>query len=243
MTDHPWVLSRITLRRDAAAAALAPILLPGGRHSPMPLAIGHRLMWSLFTDGPERERDFLWREVEPGRFITLSAREPRRESDLFAVDEPKPMDVTWRAGQRLAFSLRANPTVARRGGAGRRGARHDVVMDALKAVERGRGRREARPDLERDQGLAWLNARAERCGFALETDAKGRPCTRVDGYRQHVIDRRKGRRAILSSLDFDGLLRITDPQTFAAALRQGIGSGKAFGCGLLLVRPAPLAAE
>lgn len=243
MTDHPWVLSRITLRHDAAAAALAPILLPGGRHSPTPPAIGHRLMWSLFADRPERERDFLWREIEPGRFITLSAREPRRESDLFTVDRPKPLDVAWRAGQRLAFSLRANPTVARRGGEGRRGARHDVVMDALKAVDRGQDRRTARPDLERDQGLAWLNARAERCGFTLETDAEGGPCTRVDGYRQHVIERRKGRRAVLSSLDFDGLLRITDPRAFAAALRRGIGPAKAFGFGLLLVKPAPLAAE
>ncbi|MBK5911020.1 type I-E CRISPR-associated protein Cas6/Cse3/CasE [Rhodothalassium salexigens] len=243
MTDHPWFLSRMTLRHDAAAAALAPILLPGGRHSPTPLAIGHRLMWSLFADGPERDREFLWREIEPGRFLTLSAREPRRQSDLFTVDEPKPLDVTWRNEQRLAFSLRANPTVARRTGEGRRGKRHDVVMDALRAIERGKDRRTARPKLERERGLAWLSARAERCGFALETDASGTPCTRVDGYRQHVIERRGRRRAVLSSLDFEGLLRITDPQAFAAALRHGIGPAKAFGCGLLLVRPAPLAAE
>ncbi|MBB4210858.1 CRISPR-associated Cse3 family protein [Rhodothalassium salexigens DSM 2132] len=243
MTDHPWVLSRITLRRDATAAALAPILLPDGRHSPTPLAIGHRLIWSLFADQPERDRDFLWREIEPGRFITFSARAPRRASDLVTVDEPKLLDVTWRTGQRLAFSLRANPTVARRDGKGRRGKRHDVIMDALRPIERGKDRRTARPNLERERGLAWLSARAERCGFALETDVNGTPCTQVDGYRQHVIKRRKGRRAVLSSLDFDGLLRITAPQVFAAALCQGVGPAKAFGCGLLLVRPAPLAAE
>ncbi|SDH67917.1 type I-E CRISPR-associated protein Cas6/Cse3/CasE [Roseospirillum parvum] len=239
-SDRPWLLTRVTLKRDAAAAALAPILLPGGRDAPMPLATGHRLMWSLFADAPERRRDFLWREIEPGRFLTYSARPPSHHGDLFHIDEPKPLDVPWRVGQRLAFSLRANPTVARRRGDGSRASRRrDVVMEGLYPLDSGAARRDARAGLERTQGLDWLTARAESRGFALDRATDGTPRVTVDGYRRHRVGRRGGGQAVLSSLDFDGLLTITDPAAFAAALRQGIGPAKAFGFGLLLVRPAP----
>jgi len=40
-------LSRLTLSRAPSAAAL-------DAH--------HRLLWSLFSDDPDRRRDFLWRE-------------------------------------------------------------------------------------------------------------------------------------------------------------------------------------
>ncbi|MEA2080768.1 MAG: type I-E CRISPR-associated protein Cas6/Cse3/CasE [Pseudomonadota bacterium] len=47
-----------------------------------------------------------------------------------------------------------------------------------------------------------------------------------------------GKEINFSTLDYSGLLTVTDPELFKAALFQGIGPAKAFGCGLLLVRPA-----
>ena len=41
-----------------------------------------------------------------------------------------------------------------------------------------------------------------------------------------------------STVDFQGLLQITDPQRFKAMLFKGLGPSKAFGCGLMLVRRA-----
>jgi CRISPR system Cascade subunit CasE len=52
-------LSRARLRRDAPVAALARLLVPEAA-SAFPAA-AHHLVWSLFADGPERRRDFLWR--------------------------------------------------------------------------------------------------------------------------------------------------------------------------------------
>ena len=57
----------------------------------------------------------------------------------------------------------------------------------------------------------------------------------IDGYTQH---REKGGELRYSTLDFSGTLTVTAPDAFKVALRQGVGRAKAFGCGLLLIRPA-----
>lgn len=55
-------LSRLSLRRDASLAALAPLLVPAD--SGAQTGIAHRLIWAAFADDPKRERDFLWRQDE-----------------------------------------------------------------------------------------------------------------------------------------------------------------------------------
>jgi CRISPR system Cascade subunit CasE len=42
----------------------------------------------------------------------------------------------------------------------------------------------------------------------------------------------------LLAVRFDGLLQVADPARLQAALRQGIGSGKGLGFGLLSLAPA-----
>ncbi|MBE0437199.1 MAG: type I-E CRISPR-associated protein Cas6/Cse3/CasE, partial [Methylomicrobium sp.] len=62
---------------------------------------------------------------------------------------------------------------------------------------------------------------------------------RVDGYRQHRFLKRKGNKQVsLSTLEFNGLLTVTDPNLFIKTLYTGIGPAKGFGCGLMLVRRA-----
>jgi CRISPR system Cascade subunit CasE len=39
-------------------------------------------------------------------------------------------------------------------------------------------------------------------------------------------------------LDFEGVLEVTDPVRFLAALANGFGRARAFGCGLMLIRRA-----
>lgn len=41
-----------------------------------------------------------------------------------------------------------------------------------------------------------------------------------------------------ASVLFEGLLRVTNPDAFRSALEMGIGSGKAYGFGLLSIAPA-----
>jgi CRISPR system Cascade subunit CasE len=188
----------------------------------------HHLVWSLFADGPERRRDFLWREEAPGRFMTLSRRPPVNIEGLFELDS-QPFAPVLSPGDRLGFTLRANPVVARATAAGQRGKRHDVVMDVLKSVEPGQ-RAEARPDAVLSAGRAWLARQGAAHGFEPEG------LIAVDGYDRVVIPRETGKPAVFGVLDIGGVLTVRDPARFLAAQEAGFGRARAFGCGLMLIR-------
>jgi CRISPR system Cascade subunit CasE len=223
-------LSRVALRRDGSAAALARLLVPDGGAAPRSAA-GHHLLWSLFADTRDRKRDFLWREEGPGRFLTLSARAPVDGHGLFQLDS-KPFEPALRAGDRLRFALRANPVVALSGARGQRGRRADVVMQRLHEVPPGE-RAAAREVVIPEAGRAWLAKQGERHGFAPERDVG------VDGYETIRLPRPGGKPVQYGVLDFDGVLVVRDPAAFLAQLAEGFGRARAFGCGLMLIRRAP----
>ena len=224
-------LSRARLKRDASAAALAPLLLGGAGRGGQTRQPGHHLVWSLFADDPNRRRDFLWRETDAGVFLILSMRQPEDQHGLFEIAAPKPFAPALEPGDRLAFSLRANPVVRRRVPSARRSVKHDVVMDALRS--RAPGLRAAhRLATVRDQGIAWLGRQADRSGFTIHAGD-----VRVDGYDQRRIARKGSAPAMsYSTLDFEGVLTVTDPTILLPAIARGFGAAKAYGCGLLLIR-------
>ena len=232
----PLFLSRARLRRDAPVAALARLLVPPDSAARM--ASAHHLVWSLFADGADRRRDFLWREERPGSFLTLSARPPADPHGLFDLDDPKPFAPNLVPGDRLAFTLRANPVVARPDTPGKRGKRHDVVMDALHGVPSG-ARAEARPDIIVAAGSAWLARQGGAHGFVADDRLN------VDGYETVRLARDRpdrGERPApirFGMLDIGGVLTVRDADRFLAALAAGFGRSRAFGCGLMLIRRAP----
>ena len=62
------------------------------------------------------------------------------------------------------------------------------------------------------------------------------PTTRVT--RSEVVNfKRESSVVTLRIAGFDGILEVTDAEAFRAALRQGIGPARAYGCGLLTVAP------
>jgi CRISPR system Cascade subunit CasE len=90
------------------------------------------------------------------------------------------------------------------------------------------------------QAVRWSARR--RCGFTLPpagdpSDENAPPDgLRVDGYRVLRPPRpRKAGQMRIGVLDFDGVLTVTDPQRFLAALAAGFGRAKAYGCGLMLI--------
>jgi CRISPR system Cascade subunit CasE len=245
-------LSRVCLKRDAPVAAIVPVLLPD--RDDERISNGHRLIWSLFTaEDDRRPRDFLWREDANGWFYILSRRPPPDDHPLFDVDPPKSFAPMIKPGDRLRFSLRANPTVSRpldgfrtqrRDPAlkpSRKTAHHDIVMHAIHALP-DHARAVTRRGAIQAIGRAWLESQGSRHGFELPpasapTDMDALPDSlRVDGYRVLRPPRpRKAGQMRIGVLDFDGVLTVSDPQKFLAGLAAGFGRAKAYGCGLMLI--------
>jgi CRISPR system Cascade subunit CasE len=229
--------TRARVRRQVPAAALRELLLPtdDGRRA----GAGHRLVWTLFADRPDRERDFLWREADAGQFYVLSRRAPIDQHALFELDPPKQFAPVLSVGDRLMFSLRANATVAKGGGPGVRGKPCDVVMDAIREVAPG-ARATERAKQVQLAGQRWLRAQGTRSGFSLElgeTQGGSAPSVQVTSYRTLRVDH-AGPTARIGVLDFEGTLTVTEPELFLEALSRGFGRAKAFGCGLMMIRRA-----
>lgn len=223
-----FYFSRVQLKRDITVRTLTPLLLGQG-HSTHP---GHHLVWSLFADEPDRQRDFLWREMTSGMFFILSARLPKDRHGLFDVSPPKMFDPQLVEGDALQFSLRANPVVRKRNPSGERSKKHDIVMDALHGL--GEGQRAAsRLSAVQEHGFAWLRRQGDRTGFSVAPSM-----VRVDGYEQHRVARKGARAMSFSTLDFEGRLTVVTPGPFLKGIARGFGSARAYGCGLMLIRRA-----
>ena len=225
-------LSRLTLKRTAPTAALMPLLDP-----PEPgqaVDAHHRLMWSVFSDGAARERDFLWRSDGQGRFLTLSARTPA-PSDLFQPHETKAFEPRLNVGDRLQFKLRVNATkdraTASRGPKSRRRDRRvDIVMDRLyREAAPSAGRPELRDRIAEAAASEWMTRQGADRGFRRITTA-------VESYSTVNLGRRRRQSATLGILDLLGAIEVTCPDLFVQALARGFGRAKAWGCGLMLIR-------
>jgi CRISPR system Cascade subunit CasE len=194
----------------------------------------HRLIWSAFAGDPAARRDFLWRDMGRGVFLVLSPRPPG-ESAFFEPPGVTEFTPDLRAGDRLAFTLRANATrtvkTDRITASGKRERAHrDVVMEALKPVARD-DRAELRHALAQEAATRWLEGQGARAGFGLIEAAAA-------AYRVVEPPGRGARRPRFGVIDLEGLIRIAEPEAFLARLAQGFGRAKAFGCGLMLIRRA-----
>jgi CRISPR system Cascade subunit CasE len=174
----------------------------------------------LFRLEPERPR---------GRTVLLvqSEAEPEwdRVFDRFFGEriwaEVKELRLALAPEQRLRFRLRANPTVRKRF--------PDLAGKSLRIGIYGDNETTAEEKLR-----AWLDRKLDQAG-AVSNDYRVIDEGRVCGWASHGGVRR---RLEFQSVLFEGTLIARDPQTLQGAIRQGIGSGKGFGFGLLSLAPA-----
>lgn len=190
----------------------------------------HQALWALYSDGPQRTRDFLFRELDPTTYLCLSAREPMDAKGIWRM-AVKPFAPRLATGDRLYVSLRANAVVKRRT-ANDRQIRFDIVQDArMRFKERGEVA-PPRAALAQECGVGWLLARQEAMGLCFEEQSLV-----VESY---MVRRswRAGNGVRLGTLDFAGFAVVTDPGRACEAMCTGVGPAKGFGCGLLLARRA-----
>lgn len=198
----------------------------------------HQLLWQLFPDH-EGARPFIFRqelEALEGSaspkglplFYVLSDSEPTAVTGLFDV-QSKPFAPDLKVGDTLAFRLRANPTMAVPT-PGKRGQRVDVLMAAKKPFPPGQRASQACVDAMNFNAREWLENRSEAWGFRLPVTPE------LGAYRQHVLHKGRGKPVQFSTVDYEGLLDVTDPVKLMYTMGQGIGRAKAFGGGLLMLR-------
>lgn len=222
--------SRITIDARSADPDDLVALVNGNVH-----AI-HQILWRLFPEDPDAKRDFLFRKEE-GKgwpyFYLVSRRHPQPLNGLVKV-ETKAYQPKLTEGQMLAFCLRANPVVTKRSADGCKRIRHDVVMNARYDLALSTTGKTgiSTGELQYTTGIKWLENRSGRLGFNFDPKK-----VRVFGYQQHRVRRRNRKSSIqFSSLDYIGILTVTDSDRLYETLMSGIGRSKAFGCGLMLVR-------
>ena len=102
---------------------------------------------------------------------------------------------------------------------------HFQLAANVTRTEMGTGRR--LPLKETDQQLAWLDRKGLLHGFKI-TEAF------VD--RTEIV-KTPAKNAVHFVVHFKGLLACTDSDKLAAAFTTGIGRAKAFGCGMLSLKP------
>ena len=142
----------------------------------------------------------------------------------------KSMPAEWKAGQRLGFEVRIRPTrrLKRPSGAdGRRTVERDAfLMQALDDTKETRSREAVYKE--------WLRERLCKCGGAGLESATLQSFQRVRAYRKRNAARyTEGPDALMR-----GELTITNSAAFANLLKMGVGRHRAYGYGMLLLRPA-----
>lgn len=148
--------------------------------------------------------------------------------------------TTWRVDQRLAFEVRVRPVVRTKDGRERDAFLHAIGTAARSEREGPSAQSSASPS--RDGVYSkWLERHLEADGAAevLRNDLHGFRLTRV--LRRPPSSAAGNRQAVaISGPDtlFKGELRVDDRAAFARLVARGVGRHRAFGFGMLLLKPA-----
>lgn len=122
--------------------------------------------------------------------------------------ESKEIKLSFESGRRLRFRLRANPTVKQNG------ARHGLH--------------------KHEDQCDWLVRKGQQGGFRLVDFAVRRAVKTVS---PSVGNANHHKAQTHLSVDFEGILEVTDAKEFLKTIQSGVGPAKGYGCGLLSVAP------
>lgn len=162
---------------------------------------------------PEDKSPFLFRfddEHESVRVHVLSERAPQIQT--WGQWELKEIADSFLEYHSYHFKLKANPTKRRPDDKTRSRKRFGIYNDK--------------------ELKEWIVRKAIQHGFVIDPDTLqiSKP---TDQY--FVRNQIRGKHV---SVDFNGLLKVSDRDVFIKAFKMGIGSAKAFGFGLLMLVPA-----
>lgn len=177
----------------------------------------------------------LWRMDDSSsglQLLVVSEREPDFTALLEQADVPvedgwqttayAPFLDALQVGQRWRFRLTANPT---------RNVRE--VTDPTKLP---RGKRV--PVIGNGNLQGWFLQKAPAWGIGTNPEAFLVTGNRAEDFRKGAsADGGTPQRVVITATQFDGTLEVRDTDALRSALTRGVGSAKAYGCGLLTLAP------
>lgn len=184
----------------------------------------HQLVWRAFPGRDGQPRDFLTRldrreRERHFRLLIVSPRAPVRPEgwpDAPAAWQSREIKPAFFSHRAYRFQLRANPT-------------RKVTAFGPDGQPKKNSRRV--PLVKREDLVVWLKRKGEAGGFTVAEDS----LRILAGGREYFS--KHGTTGLHSSVEFEGVLKVTDNAQFFQSFAKGIGSAKAFGFGLLAVVP------
>ncbi len=195
----------------------------------------HQTVWDLFaSDGGGREFLFRTEKIRGNPVIyTVSHKRPFAPDNSPWYVDVKPYDPNIVSGERIFFSLRVSACKKRYEEDGKL-KKTDIVIAKKKRLREELASNEmpSNQEIAHIAASEWMNRQGERNGFDL-IDFQ---VTQHDWHEFKKTSKAGTFNVAFPSLDLDGTLAVTSPEDFKKMLFNGIGSAKAFGCGLMLVR-------
>jgi CRISPR system Cascade subunit CasE len=198
--------------------------------------VTERVLWRLETDGAHRAALLVLTNSTPSwEHLVEQAGWPHADEPQALVRDYKPLLDQLQRGREFAFRLHANPTTA---------TRHPTKPSAtqqqrLAEGPRTRGVRVAHRTAPHQ--LDWVRKSLPKWGFELPSTADGADDVLLIG-RERVSFSKAGQgdrthRVTLTTATFEGRIRIADPTLASSSLLSGVGTARAYGCGLITLAP------
>lgn len=194
----------------------------------------HQQIWNLVRQNPLQTRDFIFHieydAYKNVKHILLLSPNIIRSNSTFSVSYVEYNPLLSQT-EEFRFKLRANPIVKRK--INNKQKEFNIIINAIEE-QKQQGIYLLDTSLDEfiyDVGMEWLIRKGKQHGFTV----KHREISIGDRLEYQIKANTKPE-FVIRTLDFDGILEVTDPELFKTTLFKGIGSAKAFGCGLLLIK-------
>lgn len=206
----------------------------GGFPSPDPES---RVLWRLDRDDPHRPALLVLGDGMPDwSHVVEQAGWPASDAPQVRTADYASVLERVRLGRDFRFRVRVNPV-------------QNVPNISSDGALLRRGTRVGHRTLAHQ--LEWFRSRVLNWGFdlALDSDDDGESegaeplLTVTDRQRLSFIKGSPKHRVVIQTATFEGVLKVVDAELLRRALRNGLGPGKAYGCGLLTLAPVVGAGE
>lgn len=178
----------------------------------------HRMLWKLFPEDVQAERDFLFHVEKSERtgavILMRSVRKPEVSFNGAKILACKEYQLTLQKDQHLRFLLVANP---------------------VKTINDENGRTTDKGDLKKCR-VPLIRDEEHRDWLSRKLKPGAEPEEVFIDQRHPLYFKKSGMAGKIKPVVFQGILKVVEPDAFVQIIQQGIGPAKAFGCGLMLVR-------